>query len=230
MEGEVPIWPMNGRSRVASPTMSCGAKVRIGFCTELSGSAAKRAASRAKDSAASWGTVRPTVRSSSKAIVYPFVNVNGVASAPQFAHRTASGPIPSTRVSGHSAPQPAQTGAQYGSPLNRPSIAWSLPDAVASEVTSTSLMRIAIASPTCASATATGWLTSCPPRIDGVIIGPQQPGVEFQTMWPPLATGPSIGTSGPSRPLVKVLTKTVCCTSVERTSAGSMAMKLLPSK
>ena len=72
-----------------------------------------------------------------------------------------------------------------------------------------SLMRIAIASPTSAPATATGWLTSWPPRIAGVIIGPQHPGVEFQTMWPPLATGPSIGTSGPSRPLVKLSTKTV---------------------
>ena len=53
-----------------------------------------------------------------------------------------------------------------------------------------------------------------PPRIAGVIIGPQQPGVEFQTMWPPSRTGPSIGTSGPSRPSVKVSTKTVRFASV----------------
>ena len=72
-----------------------------------------------------------------------------------------------------------------------------------------SLMRIATASPAFAPSTATGWQTSWPPRIDGVIIGPQQPGVEFHTTCPPSATGPSIGTSGPSRPLVKVLTKTV---------------------
>ncbi len=39
-EGEVPSWPMNGRIRVASATMSCGAKVRIGFWTEPSGRAA----------------------------------------------------------------------------------------------------------------------------------------------------------------------------------------------
>ena len=84
--------------------------------------------------------------------------------------------MPSTRVSGHSVPQPGHTGAQYGSPLKRPSIAWSLPDAVASEVTSMSRMRIAIASPTAAPSTATGVQTSWPPRIDGVIIGPQQPG------------------------------------------------------
>ena len=36
-DGEVPSWPMNGRSRVASATMSCGANVRIGFWTEPSG-------------------------------------------------------------------------------------------------------------------------------------------------------------------------------------------------
>ena len=35
------------------------------------------------------------------------MNVKGVASAPQFAQRTDSGPIPSTRVSGHSVPHPA---------------------------------------------------------------------------------------------------------------------------
>ena len=72
-----------------------------------------------------------------------------------------------------------------------------------------SRMRIAIASPTSAPATATGVETSWPPRIDGVIIGPQQPGVVLTTMWPPSATGPAIGTSGPSRPSVKVSTKTV---------------------
>ena len=55
--------------------------------------------------------------------------------------------MPSSRVSGHSAPQPGQTAAQYGSPLKRPSIAWSLPEEVALEVTAMSLMRIAIASP-----------------------------------------------------------------------------------
>ena len=70
-------------------------------------------------------------------------------------------------------------------------------------------MRIAIASPGSAPSTATGVQTSCPPRIAGVIIGPQQPGVEFQTMWPPSATGPSCSTSGPSTPSVNVSTTTV---------------------
>src|SRR5215211_5253424 len=76
-----------------------------------------------------------------------------------------------------------------------------------------SLMRIAIASPTSPPATATGCATSCPPRIDGVIIGPQQPGLVLTTMWPPSSTGPSSSRSGPIRPLVNVSTKTVRCVS-----------------
>src|SRR3954447_3943369 len=122
--------------------------------------------------------------------------------------------MPSSLVPGHSAPHPGHTGAQYGSPLKRPSIGWSLPDAVALEVTAMSLMRMAIASPTSAPSTATGRHTSWPPRMDGVIIGPQQPGVEFQTMWPPSRTGPSIATSGPSSPSVNVSTNTVARASV----------------
>jgi hypothetical protein len=39
-DGDVPSWPMNGRIRVASATMSCGANVRIGFWIDASGSAA----------------------------------------------------------------------------------------------------------------------------------------------------------------------------------------------
>ena len=93
--------------------------------------------------------------------------------------------------------------------MKRPSITWSLPDEVADDVTAMSLIRIAIASPTSAPSTATGVHTSCPPRIAGVIIGPQQPGVEFHTMWPPSATGPAISTSGPSVPSVNVSTNTV---------------------
>ena len=64
--------------------------------------------------------------------------------------------MPSRRVSGYSVPQLGQTAAQYGSPLKLPSGDRSLPDAVAIEVTSMSLMRIAIPSPGSAPATATG--------------------------------------------------------------------------
>ena len=69
IDGVVPSWPMNGRRRVAMPTMSCGAKSRIGFWRELSGSAAIRAASSAKPWAACSPTVTPTVCVGSKAIV-----------------------------------------------------------------------------------------------------------------------------------------------------------------
>ena len=40
VDGDVPHWPRNGRRRVASATRSCGAKPRIGFCLDASGSAA----------------------------------------------------------------------------------------------------------------------------------------------------------------------------------------------
>ena len=69
VDGVVPSWPMNGRRRVAIPTMSCGANSRIGFWRELSGSAAIRAASFANASAVSPPTVTPTVCVGSNAIV-----------------------------------------------------------------------------------------------------------------------------------------------------------------
>ena len=49
--------------------MSCGANSRIGFCRELSGSAAIRDASFANASAAAPATVTPTVCVGSNAIV-----------------------------------------------------------------------------------------------------------------------------------------------------------------
>jgi hypothetical protein len=93
--------------------------------------------------------------------------------------------------------------------LYRPSIQRSLPDDVATDVTTMSLMRMTTASPGAAPATATGRATSWPPRIRGVIIGPQHPGAVLTTMWPPSSTGPSISWLGPSTPFVKVSTNTV---------------------
>src|SRR5689334_3808959 len=69
--------------------------------------------------------------------------------------------------------------------------------------------RIAIASPTSAPSTATGRVTSCPPLIAGVIIGPQQPGAVLATMWPPSRTGPSISEPGPMIPSPNRSTKMV---------------------
>ena len=85
------------------------------------------------------------------------MNLNGVASAPQLAQRTASWPMPSSRVSGYSVPQPGQTARAVRVAVEAALRERSLPDAVAIEVTSMSLMRIAIASPGSAPATATGW-------------------------------------------------------------------------
>ena len=176
-DGEVPSWPMNGRRRVASATRSCGAKPRIGFCAEPSGSAAKRAASPAKRSASSRPTVTPR---RSRLVEGDRVAVGEgerrrVGAAVGAAHALGPDPL-DARLAATRSPQPGHTGAQYGSPLKRPSIGRSLPELVAIEVTSMSRMRIAMASPTSAPATATGVDTSWPPRIDGVIIGPQQPG------------------------------------------------------
>ena len=73
-----------------------------------------------------------------------------------------------------------------------------------------SLIRIAIASPTSAPSTATGVQTSCPPRIAGVIIGPQQPG--RRVPHDVAAVGDRAGhlrRPGPSRPSVNVSTNTV---------------------
>jgi len=131
------------------------------------------------------------------------VNANGAAGAPHSAQRTASSPIPSTTVASSSAPQLAQTFAQYGSPLKRPSIVRSLPEAVATDVTSIERIRIAIASPTSAPSTFTGSVTSWPPLIAGVIIGPQQPGAVFATIVPPSRTVPSTSALGPMMPSQK---------------------------
>ncbi len=128
---------------------------------------------------------------------------NGEAGAPHSAQRTQSSPMPSTTVASSARPQLAHTFAQYGSPLKRPALVRSLPEAVAIEVTSMEQIRIAIASPTSAPSTATGSVTSWPPLMAGVIIGPQQPGAVLATMWPPSRTGPSSSDDGPMMPSQK---------------------------
>jgi hypothetical protein len=91
-----------------------------------------------------------------------------------------------------------------------------LPVLVAIEVTSTSSMWIAIASPTAAPSTAIGRVTSWPPRNSGVIIGPQQPaGVCVRTV-PPSATVPAHSWSGPTSPSVNRSTDSSPCTSRSR--------------
>ena len=79
----------------------------------------------------------------------------------------------------------------------------SFPDDVAMEVTSIEQIRIAIASPTSAPSTATGSVTSWPPLMAGVIIGPQHPGAVLAMMCPPSRTGPSCSDEGPMMPSQK---------------------------
>src|SRR5699024_7387806 len=117
-----------------------------------------------------------------------FVKVNGVTSSPHSAHLTAPWPIPSTFDFGFFAPQLGHTPETNGSPVNRPSIGLSLPEAVASDVTRIDLIWIATASPASAPSTQTGFVTSWPHFSSGVIIGPQQPGAVLATMWPPSFT------------------------------------------
>src|SRR4051812_19629665 len=117
--------------------------------------------------------------------------------------------MPSTTVASSSAPHCPQTFAQYGSPLKRPSIIRSLPDAVASDVTSIERMRMASASPTSAPSTAPGSVPSCPPLMAGVITGPQQPGAVLATMCPPSRTVPTTSALGPMMPSQKRSTYTV---------------------
>ena len=133
--------------------------------------------------------------------------------------RIAFLPTPSHLVGGFRSPHRGQRPATNGSPSNRPSTAALVPDAVASDVTVMSLIRIAMASPTSAPSTATGIVTSCPPRRHGVSIGPQQPGAVFATILPPSRTGPSIGRVGSSTPSVNRSTSTVSDATVASFSA-----------
>ena len=80
---------------------------------------------------------------------------------------------------------------------------------VASEVTVMSRMRSTMPSPGSAPSTATGRVTSWPPLMAGVIMGPQQPGAVLATMWPPSRTVPSTSALGPMMPSQKRSTITV---------------------
>ncbi len=73
-----------------------------------------------------------------------------------------------------------------------------MPEVVAREVCSSVSMYNATASPTFAPSTRTGRVTSWPLRMEGVIIGPQQPGTVMYSMRPPSLTGPSISLLGPT--------------------------------
>src|SRR5262249_13115287 len=83
-----------------------------------------------------------------------------------------------------------------------------VPEEVASDSTRMDSMVMARASPTRAPSTATGRVTSCPPRNSGVIIGPQQPGGTTQRMCPPSLIVAAKPRLGPTSPPVYSSTKT----------------------
>ena len=111
-------------------------------------------------------------------------------------------------LAGHGVPHPGHFLSTKGSSPKAALFVTIVPEEVASERTRIDSMVIAKASPTLAPSTATGRVTSCPPRNSGVIIGPQQPGGTTQRMCPPsliVAAKPKLG---PTRPPVYSSTKT----------------------
>src|SRR5438270_5212285 len=117
-------------------------------------------------------------------------------------------PVPSTRLAGHSVPHPGHFLSTKGSSPKAALLVTIVPEEVASESTRIDSMVIATASPTLAPSTATGRVTSCPPRNSGVIIGPQQPGGTTQRMCPPSLIVAAKPRLGPTRPPVYSSTKT----------------------
>src|SRR5579884_3651215 len=111
-------------------------------------------------------------------------------------------PVPSTLLAGHGFPHPGHFLSTKGSSPKAALFVIIVPEDVASERTRIDSMVMAIASPTCAPSTATGRVTSCPPRKSGVIIGPQQPGGTTQRMRPPSLTVAAKPRPGPTSPPV----------------------------
>src|SRR2546430_13236454 len=141
-------------------------------------------------------------------MVYPSSKPNGLTTVPHLTQRMLFSPVPSTRLAGHSVPHPGHFLSTKGSSPKAALFVTIVPEEVASESTRIDSMVIATASPTFAPSTATGRVTSCPPRNSGVIIGPQQPGGTTQRMYPPsliLAAKPRLG---PTSPPVYPSTKT----------------------
>src|SRR6266446_5808752 len=119
-----------------------------------------------------------------------------------------SAPVPSTRLLGHGVPQDGHFLSTKGSSPKAARFVIIVPEAVASESTRNSSIVMARASPTRTPSTATGRVTSCPPRNSGVIIGPQQPGGTTQRMCPPSLIVAAKPRLGPTSPPVYSSTKT----------------------
>src|SRR5579862_2691106 len=126
---------------------------------------------------------------------------------PHEAHLMASCPIPSTLKSGHIFLQLGHCFATYGSSIKHPSREVSTPTEAAFDLTSIFPTVMSIESLGRAPFTATGFDTSCPPLMLGVIIGPQHPGAVRKVIDPPSLIGPSSVELGPIIPFVKTSTK-----------------------
>src|SRR5579885_584052 len=141
-------------------------------------------------------------------MVEPSSKPNGLTTVQHFTQRMLFSPVPSTRLAGHAVPQPGHFLSTNGSSPKAALLVTIVPEEVASDSTRIDSMVMASASPTRAPSTATGRVTSCPPRNSGVIMGPQQPGGTTQRMWPPsliVAANPRLG---PISPPVYSSTKT----------------------
>src|SRR5213080_3632634 len=141
-------------------------------------------------------------------MVYPSSKPNGLTTVPHLTQRILLSPVPSTRLAGHGVPHPGHFLSTKGSSPKAALFVTIVPEEVASESTRIDSMVIATASPTLAPSTATGRVTSCPPRNSGVIIGPQQPGGTTQRICPPSLIVAAKPRLGPISPPVYSSTKT----------------------
>src|SRR5437764_9953804 len=159
-------------------------------------------------------------------MVYPSSKPNGLTTVPHLTQRMLFSPVPSTRLAGHGVPHPGHCLSTKGSSPKSALFVTIVPDEVASESTRIDSMVIARASPTLAPSTATGRVTSCPPRNSGVIIGPQQPGGTTQRICPPSLTIAAKPRLGPTSPPVYSSTKTSSLISLPIVFMGTISLPL----
>src|SRR5712691_5064559 len=158
-------------------------------------------------------------------MVYPSSKPKGLMTVPQLTQRMLLSPVPSTRLAGHGVPHPGHCLSTKGSSPKAALFVTIVPDEVARESTRIDLMVIATASPTLAPSTATGRVTSCPPRNSGVIIGPQQPGGTTQRMCPPSLIDAAKPRLGPMSPPVYSSTKTSSLISLSIVCMGVVSFR-----
>ena len=96
---------MKGFIRDVIPGISLLLAMRDETCREFRGIAPHAEASLEIMSLISLFTVKPTVLSSSKIMVYPLVTEYGLTGEPHLAHFMPSRPVPSTITSGQTSPQ-----------------------------------------------------------------------------------------------------------------------------